>query len=65
MVTAAVVAGFGYGVFAGWFRWFSALMLVPLVVALAPVGSAGLLGFAFGGLWVLVASLHFAMQAAR
>ncbi|WP_448613889.1 hypothetical protein [Modestobacter sp. URMC 112] len=62
MVTAAVVAGFGYGVFAGWFRWFSALMLVPLVVALAPVGPAGLLGFTSGGLWVLVASLHFAMQ---
>ncbi|MFD2090726.1 hypothetical protein [Blastococcus deserti] len=60
MVTAAVIAGFGYGLFPRWFRWFSVAMLVPLVVALTPVGPSGLLGFLFGGLWVLVASLLIA-----
>lgn len=64
MVTATVLAGFGYGIFPRWFRWFSAAMLVPLVIALAPVGPAGLLGFFFGGLWVLVTSLFFAMESA-
>jgi hypothetical protein len=49
MVTAAVIAGFGYG-------------LCPLV-ALTPVGPAGLLGFLFGGLWVLVTSLLLARGA--
>ncbi len=61
MVTAVVLAGFGYGFFSRWFRWFTAAMLVPLLIALTPLGPAGLLGFLFGGLWVLVTSIHLAM----
>ena len=63
MVTAAVIAGFGYGLFPRWFRWFSAAMLVPLLIALTPMGPAGLLGFLFGGLWVVVTSLLLARDA--
>jgi len=36
-------------------------MLLPLLVALTPVGPAGLLGFAFGGLWLLVTSAVLAL----
>ncbi len=63
MVTAAVIAGFRFWLFPRWFRWFSVAMLVPLVVALTPIGPSGLLGFLFGGLWVLVTSLLLATEA--
>ncbi|TFV52886.1 hypothetical protein [Blastococcus sp. TF02A-35] len=63
MVTAALVAGFGHGCFPRWYRWFTAAVAVPLVVALAPVGPAGLLGFAFGGGWLLVTSLLLTVRA--
>jgi hypothetical protein len=62
MVAAAMAAGFTPGVLPLWFRWFSGAMLVPLLVALTPVGPAGLLGLS-GMLWVLVASLLLAVQA--
>ncbi len=63
MVTATVVAGLRYGLFPRWFRGFSAVLLVPLVVALTPIGPSGLLGFVFGGMWLLVASVLLAATA--
>ena len=61
MVLAAAIAGFRFGLFPVWFRWVSLAFLVPLVVALAPVGPAGVMGFV-GGLWVVTASLLFAFE---
>jgi hypothetical protein len=61
MVLAATVAGFRFGLFPAWFRWVSLGFLIPLVVALAPVGPAGVMGFV-GGLWVLIASLLLAFE---
>ncbi|MGY1724765.1 hypothetical protein [Blastococcus sp. SYSU DS0533] len=63
MVLAVVVAGFGSGTFPRWFGWFSAATLVPLLVALTPVGPSGLLGLVFGGLWLVVTSLVLARDA--
>ncbi|MGY1835279.1 hypothetical protein ACI79P_09230 [Blastococcus sp. SYSU DS0510] len=65
MVLAVVVAGFGSGSFPRWFTWFSAATLVPLLVALTAVGPSGLLGFVFGGLWLVVTSLLLAREAPR
>ncbi len=62
MVAAAVVAGRSSEVFPAWIRWFSVAMLVPLVLALAPVGPAGLRGL-LGTVWVLVASLVLAADS--
>jgi hypothetical protein len=62
MVAAAVVAGSTPGVLPPWFRWFSVVMLAPLVVALTPVGPAGVLGLS-GMLCVFVASLMLAVEA--
>jgi hypothetical protein len=63
MVTAVVIAGLGYGLFPSWFRWFSTAMLLPLALALTPIGPSGLLGFVFGGLWVLAASVLITVEA--
>lgn len=63
MVLAVVVAGFGSGCFPRWFSWFSAANLVPLLVALTAVGPSGLLGFVFGGLWLVVASVVLTRDA--
>ncbi|MCF6745045.1 hypothetical protein E9529_12300 [Blastococcus sp. KM273128] len=63
MVLAVVVAGFGSGCFPRWFSWFSAATLVPLLVALTAVGPSGLLGFVFGGLWLVVASVVLTRDA--
>ena len=61
MVLAAVIAGTRSGVFPVWFRWVSLAFAVPLVLALAPVGPAGVLG-PLGGFWVVTASLVVASE---
>jgi hypothetical protein len=55
-VAAATVAGFRHGVFPQWFSLLSLVFTLVLVIALLPVGPAGLLG-AVGALWILIASL--------
>lgn len=61
MVAVAVVASFKYDLFPRWFRWFNVASSVPLVIAFAPIGPAGLMG-SLGGLWILTTSLLFAFR---
>jgi hypothetical protein len=63
MGAAVVIAGLVYGSFPRWFSWFSAATLVPLVVALTPIGPSGLLGFFFGGAWLVATSVLLAAEA--
>lgn len=61
VVGAAAVAGFRHGAFPRWFNRVSSVFAVLLVLALLPVGPAGLIGAA-GGLWVIIASVVMATQ---
>ena len=62
MVAAVVTAGLVHGAFPRWFTWASAATLVPLTVALTPIGPSGLLGFFFGGAWLVLASVLLAVE---
>ena len=63
MVAAVVVAGLVHGVVPRWFTWVSAATLLPLAIALTPVGPSGLLGFFFGGAWLVATSVLLAAEA--
>ncbi len=65
MVLAALVAGFRGRELPTWFRWLSVVFLIPLVLALVPaVGPSGALAL-LGTLWVVVASVFFAVERLR
>jgi hypothetical protein len=62
MVAAVVAAAFAHHLFPRWYAWVSAATLVPLVLALTPIGPSGLLGFFFGGAWLVVTSVLLAVE---
>jgi O-antigen/teichoic acid export membrane protein len=65
MVLAALVVGFRDRELPAWFRWVSVAFLIPLAVALVPaVGPSGGLAV-LGTLWVVVASVFFAVERIR
>jgi hypothetical protein len=62
MAAAVVTAAFAHRLFPRWYAWVSAATLAPLVVALTPIGPSGLLGFFFGGAWLVITSVLLAVE---
>ena len=60
-VAAATIAGFRYNVFPSWFSALSLGFSLLLLIALLPIGPAGLLG-ATSWLWTVIASLWLAFS---
>jgi hypothetical protein len=62
MIGAATLAGLRYRILPRWLNLLGVVLFVGTVVALLPIGPAGLMG-SLGGLWIIAASVHLGLTS--